>query len=288
VARQWPAVRHVREYDALGQGKSSRGGSVRSGRAARDAQDAWKSATFVRRGGTCSTNLMMVSREGGRRASIVRHADRSRARSGSSRPRHANGGGSSRSRGCDQVRNLPRCASPSRHVERWTAARSSTWAGGAEKRSVKAGHASSCPPGRGAPIRAKGVRLDEEIEDGVAHLSAEAEPEFSDELARCAPPKRVRSRARPDGGHGRGRERRKRDEVYECGVSRRAHRRQGLGLAPQRKSRSVTVAAARIMDMMAKRTRCGPPRLEAAGEVLPNLERWLSPARKGRSQSQAA
>ncbi|MBI3725289.1 DNA translocase FtsK 4TM domain-containing protein [bacterium] len=150
------------------------------------------------------------------------------------------------------------------------------------------------PPGRGAPIRAKGAfASDEELERIVTFLADRAEPEYSEELARieserkanrAAAARAVEASSNDDALDA------KRDSVYEDAVRVVLAAGKGSVSLIQRKLEIGYGRAARYVDMMCEDGLVGPANGSKPREVRTTLEKYeaMLKARAAQAEKDAA
>ncbi len=145
------------------------------------------------------------------------------------------------------------------------------------------------PPGRGAPIRAKGAFVsDDELDGVVEFLASKASPEFSEELAKVENEKknmRAAARAAVEATSNDNPEDAKRDSVYEDAVRVVLLAQRGSVSLLQRKLEIGYGRAARYIDMMAEDSILGPANGSKPREIRTTLEKWEKLLEVRRSQS---
>ncbi|HZV01737.1 MAG TPA: DNA translocase FtsK [Planctomycetota bacterium] len=145
------------------------------------------------------------------------------------------------------------------------------------------------PPGRGAPIRAKGAFVaDDELDGVVEFLASKASPEFSEELAKVEVEKknmRAAARAAVDAASNDDPEDAKRDSVYEDAVRVVLTMGKGSVSLLQRKLEIGYGRAARYIDMMAEDAILGPANGSKPREIRTTLEKFERLLEERRKQS---
>jgi S-DNA-T family DNA segregation ATPase FtsK/SpoIIIE len=272
-------VRHVREYDALGKDEIARRHGVSPAKLD-ELRVPWRMGSIVIVVDELNDLMMVAQKEV--EASITRLAQKSRAVGihvvlATQRP------------SVDVITGVIKSNLPARIAFQVTSkvdSRTILDMGGAEKL-LGQGDMLFLPPGRGAPIRAKGAYVsDEELESIVGFLAREAEPEFLDELARCAPKKgrAPHDAARPSETDAD--EDASRDEVYDAAVRVVLAEGRGSVSLLQRKLEIGYGRAARFMDMMEEDGIVGPANGSKPRDVRTTLEKWET-ARRAREQNES-
>jgi S-DNA-T family DNA segregation ATPase FtsK/SpoIIIE len=145
------------------------------------------------------------------------------------------------------------------------------------------------PPGRGAPIRAKGAFVaDDELDGVVEFLASKASPEFSEELAKVEVEKknmRAAARAAAEASSNDDPEDAKRDSVYEDAVRVVLTMGKGSVSLLQRKLEIGYGRAARYIDMMAEDAILGPANGSKPREIRTTLEKFERLLEERRKQS---